>query len=282
MDLTRLPRGLQVEPARDSFPNWMLTGLRARERSGLRRGPTVRRFPTPRGQCSWRRSFSLTAAGQPRIRTGFPLVPGTNSGASARGAIYRGHSINVKLYVVECRCTMKMSSPWGDRLGFGPGTERFHGRRPSRSRRAPVGQRGSASATWRSRPSWCASRPTSSSRSGPSCPRRSRATTLARLMKMLPVHVRCGDRAKTVESTARIQASLCGRSARIAKPVPQMGSVPGARGRACACIPPQHDAGLRWFVTERVHGQLRAIAYTVEQKEAEKIVAALEATRQGA
>ena len=54
---------------------------------------------------------------------------------------------------------------------------------------------------------------------------------LARLMKMLPVHVPCGDRAKTAESTARIQASLCGRPARIAKPAPQMGSArsPGAR-----------------------------------------------------
>ena len=59
----------------------------------------------------------------------------------------------------------------------------------------------------------------------------SRATTLARLMKMLPVHVPGGDRAKTAESTARIQASLCGRPARIAKPAPQMGGArsPGAR-----------------------------------------------------
>jgi hypothetical protein len=71
----------------------------------------------------------------------------------------------------------------------------------------------------------------------------SRATTLARLMKMLPVHVPCGDRAKTVESTARIQAWLCGRSARIAKLVPQMGSArsPGAR----VCVYPDDAGGCR-------------------------------------
>jgi putative ABC transport system substrate-binding protein len=65
----------------------------------------------------------------------------------------------------------------------------------------------------------------------------SRATTLARLMKMLPVHVPGGDRAKTAESTARIQASLCGRPARIAKPAPQMGGVRSPGARVCV-IPP--------------------------------------------
>jgi hypothetical protein len=58
---------------------------------------------------------------------------------------------------------------------------------------------------------------------------------------MLPVHVPCGDRAKTVESTARIQASLCGRSARIAKPVPQMGSARSPGARVCVY---QNDPGL--------------------------------------
>src|SRR5712692_3230902 len=54
-------------------------------------------------------------------------------------------------------------------------------------------------------------------------------------MKMLPVHVLCGDRAMTAESTARIQASFCGRPARIAQPAPQMGGArsPGAR----VCVP---------------------------------------------
>jgi len=47
----------------------------------------------------------------------------------------------------------------------------------------------------------------------------------------VPVHVPCADRTKTAERTARIQASLCGRPARIAKPAPQMGGArsPGAR-----------------------------------------------------
>ena len=62
--------------------------------SGLRalrlvsRVPTVHRFPAPEGQCvSWA-SFSLTAAGQPRILTGFPLSPGDHPRAPAREATY--------------------------------------------------------------------------------------------------------------------------------------------------------------------------------------------------
>ena len=51
---------------------------------------------------------------------------------------------------------------------------------------------------------------------------------------MLPVHVPAGDRANTAESTARIQASLCGRPARIAKPAPQMGGARSPGARVCA------------------------------------------------
>ena len=42
---------------------------------------------------------------------------------------------------------------------------------------------------------------------------------------------------------------------------------------------PKHDVGLRWFVTERVAGELRAIAYTETEEDAERIVAALEQTK---
>ena len=55
-------------------------------------------------------------------------------------------------------------------------------------------------------------------------------------MKMLPVHVPCGDRAMTAESTARIQASLCGRPARIAKPAPQMGGARSPGARVCVYL----------------------------------------------
>lgn len=42
---------------------------------------------------------------------------------------------------------------------------------------------------------------------------------------------------------------------------------------------PMHDAGLRWFVCERApSGDLRAVAYTEERKQAEMIVASLEQT----
>jgi hypothetical protein len=40
---------------------------------------------------------------------------------------------------------------------------------------------------------------------------------------------------------------------------------------------PLHDAGVRWFVTERGAGGLRAIAYTHDLEDADRIVAALEA-----
>ena len=53
---------------------WQVFGLAGPAAVGRLR-PTNRRFPArARGQCSWRCSFLLTAAGQSRILTGFPLV----------------------------------------------------------------------------------------------------------------------------------------------------------------------------------------------------------------
>ncbi len=72
-------------------------------------------------------------------------------------------------------------------------------------------------------------------------------------LHQVPVHVPCADRAKTAESTARIQASLCGRPARIAKPAPQMGGArsPGAR----VCVHPPSP-----LPTSRVTMTLRTTA----------------------
>jgi len=44
-----------------------------------------------------RRSFSLTAAGQPRILTGFPFKVGPNAQPPARVETYRGARARVKL-----------------------------------------------------------------------------------------------------------------------------------------------------------------------------------------
>jgi len=74
---TRLPRDSQVEQGAEVSRVQMLAGLRAYERSDMRRIPTVHRFPVldlEASALSWR-SFSITAAGQPRRFAGFPFEP---------------------------------------------------------------------------------------------------------------------------------------------------------------------------------------------------------------
>ena len=90
----------------------MLAGLRTRERSGFRRIPTVHRFPAPKGQCDSWRSFSLTAAGQPRILTGFPLNSGGHPRAPARDATYCTVSslVNLNIVVSGSRTTTSCSN----------------------------------------------------------------------------------------------------------------------------------------------------------------------------
>jgi hypothetical protein len=66
-------------------------GLRTHEHVGKAPTPTGRRFPVPRDQCTGRRSFSITAAGQSQIHTGFPF----KSGREARrqhGVHYAGET----------------------------------------------------------------------------------------------------------------------------------------------------------------------------------------------
>ena len=93
---TRLPRGFQVEPAPDVSRRRMLAGLRARERSGVAGFLLSTASQPRRASALWWRSFSLTAAGQPRILTGFPFQPGRLGRAPARSAIYwaRSGSVN--------------------------------------------------------------------------------------------------------------------------------------------------------------------------------------------
>ena len=50
----------------------MLVGVRACEHFGFHRVPTIHYFPAPLEPVRIVESFSLTAAGQPRILTGFP------------------------------------------------------------------------------------------------------------------------------------------------------------------------------------------------------------------
>lgn len=78
------PARFQVEPTTDVSRRRMLAGLRTREHVGVR---TPRSYcpPLPRrcAQCTSWRSFSLTAAGQSRVRTGFPFQPGSRTRAPA-------------------------------------------------------------------------------------------------------------------------------------------------------------------------------------------------------
>lgn len=93
--LGALPRGLQVEAGRGFLSDsQMRAGLRALERvQPMKAGiPTGRRFPAPlRTQCYGRRSFSNTAAGQLRSRTGFPIKARPKSSSPpTRDPTYRG------------------------------------------------------------------------------------------------------------------------------------------------------------------------------------------------
>jgi hypothetical protein len=83
-----------------------LSGSRCRQVFGLAslpvsRVPTAHRFPVPRDQCMRWVSFSLTAAGQPRIHTGFPFKPlSRHPEAPARLATYGGVGPLVNPYLV--------------------------------------------------------------------------------------------------------------------------------------------------------------------------------------
>jgi len=70
----------------------MLAGLRAYERSGMRRVPTVHRFPVldlEASALSWR-SLSITAAGQPRRCAGFPFEPLVEARSTNMTTTYSG------------------------------------------------------------------------------------------------------------------------------------------------------------------------------------------------
>lgn len=84
-DLTACPRGFQVELVRLFPQNQMQAGLRAREQAGTCRMPIAHRFPATMDQCTRWGSFSLTAAGQPRIHTEFPFNPLSNTQRNQHG-----------------------------------------------------------------------------------------------------------------------------------------------------------------------------------------------------
>jgi len=70
------PPASREASGRVGAPRWrrrQLAGLRAYERSGQAGFLLSTASQPDPGQCSWWRSFSSTAAGQPRRPTGFPL-----------------------------------------------------------------------------------------------------------------------------------------------------------------------------------------------------------------
>jgi hypothetical protein len=96
---TSFPRSFQVESPSGIFPDGdagRSSGLRAPRPMPPSYFPPL---PGPHAdQCFMAGSFSLTAAGQPRIFTGFPLDRNQPATSTAHNILYR--RIGVNLYVV--------------------------------------------------------------------------------------------------------------------------------------------------------------------------------------